>query len=55
MKTSLAPSETTELTAWVGDNFGLVKQGLVEAGLVLFRGYDTRDAATLKKMLARYR
>lgn len=52
MKTLLAPSETTELTAWISDNMDTVKDSLTEAGLVLFRGFDTEDAATLKKTLA---
>lgn len=52
MKTFLAPSDTTELTAWIGDHMDDVKTGLNEAGLVLFRGFDTEDAATLKKTLA---
>ncbi|MEM9843164.1 MAG: TauD/TfdA family dioxygenase [Pseudomonadota bacterium] len=52
MKTILAPSNTTELTGWIGDNMDQVKQGLSDAGLVLFRGFDTEDASTLKKTLA---
>jgi len=52
MKTFQAPSETTELTGWINDNMNAVKDGLTEAGLVLFRGFDGDDAATLKKTLA---
>lgn len=52
MKTFLAPSDTLELTVWIDDNLDAVKQGLSDEGLVLFRGFDTEDAATLKKTLA---
>ena len=52
MKIIQAPSSTTELTGWIGDNMDAVKQDISETGLVLFRGFDTRDAATLKKTLA---
>lgn len=52
MKTFLAPSDSTELTGWIGDNMDVVKQGLADEGLVLFRNFDTDDAATLKKTLA---
>ncbi len=52
MKIIQAPSPTTELTGWIGDNMAAVQQDITETGLVLFRGFDTEDAATLKKTLA---
>ena len=47
-----APSASVELTGWITDNLDAVQQSLAKTGLVLFRGYDTEDAATLKKTLA---
>ncbi len=47
MKIIQAPSPTTELTGWIGDNMAAVQQDITETGLVLFRGFDTEDAATL--------
>ena len=41
MKIIQAPSSTTELTGWIGDNMDAVKQDISETGLVLFRGFDT--------------
>lgn len=52
MKIIQAPSATTELTGWINDNMSAVQAGLNDVGLVLFRGFDTEDAATLKKTLA---
>ncbi|WP_165611612.1 TauD/TfdA family dioxygenase [Cognatiyoonia sediminum] len=51
MKKFFAPNPNTELNAWIADNFDQVKDGLDQAGLVLFRGFDTEDAATLKNTL----
>lgn len=52
MKTLHAPTPGTELTGWIADNMDAVKGQLAEYGLVLLRGFNTDDAATLKKTLA---
>jgi hypothetical protein len=52
MKILQAPAPNTELTSWMSDNMDAVQDGLNEAGLVLFRGFNTDDAATLKNTLS---
>lgn len=52
MKLFHAPSGDVELTAWIADNLDSVKTALSDEGIVLFRGFDTEDAATLKSTLA---
>ncbi len=52
MKKFFAPSADTELNSWLSDNMDAVQQGLSDEGLVLFRGFDTEDAATLKGTLS---
>ena len=52
MKKFFAPSAETELTGWMEGNMQAIHDGLRDEGLVLFRGFDTADAATLKNTLA---
>lgn len=52
MKIITAPADRPELTGWMETNMDAVRDGLFEAGIVLFRGFDTEDAATLKKTLS---
>lgn len=52
MKKFIAPAAGIELNSWINDNMDDVRAGLAETGLVLFRGFDTEDAATLKGTLA---
>lgn len=52
MKKFFAPSADTEVTSWMSDNMDQIRVALQDDGLVLLRGFDTEDAATLKKTLA---
>ena len=51
MKKSIANAPGTALTDWIRSHMDDVKAALTDEGLVLFRGFDTEDAATLKETL----
>jgi hypothetical protein len=52
LKIFSAPDDGIELVSWMQDSTDVIRDALSETGLVLFRGFDTEDAATLKNTLA---
>lgn len=52
MKKFIAQSKEERLTEWIATNEDQVRDGLAAEGIVLFRGFDTEDAGTLKDTLA---
>lgn len=51
MKILSAQASDIELTGWVMNNMAQVRDVLDETGIVLFRGFDTENATTLKHTL----
>lgn len=54
MKIITPPTDGTELIGWMDTNMDQVKDGLNETGLVLLRGFNTDDSATLKNVLGQF-
>jgi hypothetical protein len=54
MTTLTAPKPGVELTGWMADHLDEVRRVLADDGLVLLRGFDTDDPATLKKVLGQF-
>lgn len=52
MKIIAASNDGIELVGWMQDNMDQVREDLSGAGLVVFRGFETGNAATLKNTLA---
>jgi hypothetical protein len=47
----IAKNPRSVLTDWIGEHMAEVREALSGSGLVLFRGYETGDPATLKRTL----
>jgi hypothetical protein len=54
MRIIKSSSPSTELLDWMGSNMDQVQDGLEETGLVVLRGFNTDDSATLKNVLAQF-